>query len=118
MFIVWKARKSTGSGAVLQQPPKKSGYATCNQSEDQPPEECPVTKRAWACGRARKRPSISGMSSWTSASPTGPLFAELAKTEWPSGTSGSSTTRNMGSGTSPFFHLAPERVFSQDEAEV
>src|SRR5216684_7569608 len=107
MFIVWKSRKSTGSGDVLQQPPKNSGYATCSQRDDHPPEECPRTILPAGLATARNRRSISGINSFTNASPTGPLFAELANTECPSGTSGSKTTVSALYGQSPRRHLSP-----------
>src|SRR5262245_13325210 len=95
MLTFWKSRKSTGSGAVDQTPPKKSGYVTWSHRLLQPPDEWPVTNRAVGAPRPRKRLSIFGTSSSTIARPYGPLLSESAKTWWPQRHSGSSTTYSI-----------------------
>jgi hypothetical protein len=72
MFVFWKARKSIGSGALDQQAPKTSGQRSASHSDDQPPEECPVTMRASGRASRRKLASRCGISSSTSAVPRGP----------------------------------------------
>ena len=63
-----EVRKSRRSGVVDQVPPKKSGWVTWSQSVAQPPDECPVRKRARASGISPKRRSRWGITSFTSAS--------------------------------------------------
>src|SRR5215467_15690776 len=80
-----KAWKSEGSGDVGQVPPNTAGYATCSHNAAQPPDECPCSNRPLGLRSIRYLRSSAGISSFTSASPHGPLLAEFANSCVPNG---------------------------------
>src|SRR5687767_12971154 len=76
-------RKSFGLGCSTEAPPKKFGCRSCNPSADQQPVDAPSTRRAYGWRISRTCSAIYGINSSTTASPYGPVLAEL--TEYPSG---------------------------------
>src|SRR4051812_39801091 len=95
MFTFSNFRKSTGSGELLQHAPNVCGYSVASQSEDHPPDECPVTIRPLGSVISLNRDSIAGISSSTSARPQGPFTSESQNSVWPLPLSGSRKIQNV-----------------------
>src|SRR4051794_11827621 len=93
-------RKSIGSGELVQHAPNVSEYSVASHSDDQPPDEWPVTMRAEGCAISLNFASIAGINSWTTARPHGPLLSESAKSVWPLGLSGSRKIQKVLDATS------------------
>jgi hypothetical protein len=107
MLTTWNLEKSTGSGAELHVPPKKSGNCSWSHSVAQPPDECPCRNRPRDSLVAANLLSRNGMNSVTSAVPHGPFTSVSANDVWPNLKREPSVTRIMGVGQRPACQSAP-----------